>query len=82
MYTFRTSGTCSKAIHLDIQDGVIMSCAFDDGCDGNAQGISKLIVGRTPKEIIPVLRGIQCRNGTSCPDQLAIALEQWTRSDG
>ncbi len=81
MFTYQTHGTCSKAIHLSIEDGIIKSCEFDRGCGGNLQGVSKLITGRRVDEIIPMLKGIQCQNGTSCPDQLASALEQWTREN-
>ncbi len=77
MYTYKTQGTCSKQIFLDIEDGVIRGCAFERGCDGNAQGISKLVRGRRVEEVIDLLKGIQCQNGTSCPDQLALALEKW-----
>ncbi len=74
MYTYKTKGTCSSRIDLDIEDGIIKSCQFHNGCSGNAEGVSKLIVGRRVDEIEVLLAGIQCRNGTSCPDQLSRAL--------
>lgn len=77
MYTYKTQGTCSKAIHLEIKDGVIEHLEFDCGCDGNLIGLSRLIVGQRAEEVLPKLKGIQCRNGTSCPDQLAKALEKY-----
>ena len=77
MYTYKTKGTCSSAIHLDIQNGAIAHCAFERGCNGNAQGLSRLLIGMKVEDAIAKLKGIQCQNGTSCPDQLAKALELW-----
>jgi len=77
MHTYRTRGTCSTDIRFDVEDDVITHCEFTEGCSGNAQGLSKLVVGQNPRDVIGKLRGIQCQNGTSCPDQLARALEQW-----
>lgn len=75
--TYRTSGTCSRVIHIGIENNRITHCAFEQGCDGNAQGICRLVEGLTVDEVIKKLSGIQCRNGTSCPDQLAKALCEW-----
>ena len=77
MYSYRTRGTCSREIRFEVQDGVISKVQFVGGCAGNTQGVSRLAVGRTVEEVIDTLRGIQCRNGTSCPDQLAQALEAY-----
>lgn len=77
MYAYRTKGTCSKRIELEIEDNVIKSCTFSNGCSGNLQGISQLVVGHDVDEVIALLAGIQCQNGTSCPDQLAQALRQY-----
>ena len=74
---YRTKGTCSTKIDLDIDpDHTIRSVLFTGGCNGNLQGISKLVVGRRAEEVIEVLEGTRCgfRN-TSCPDQLAQALK-------
>lgn len=79
MYTYKTRGTCSTAIHLDIQDDVIRSCTFDRGCGGNTQGVGRLVTGMRVEDVIKQLKGIECQNGTSCPDQLATALEAWQR---
>lgn len=75
-YIYNTTGTCSKQILLDVEDGVINSVRFIGGCNGNLQGIAALVKGKRFEEIIPVLEGISC-NGrpTSCPDQLATALK-------
>ena len=74
-YTYRTQGTCSQAIEFEIEDGIVKNVQFYGGCNGNTQGVAKLAVGRKVEEVIELLKGIQCRNGTSCPDQLAHALE-------
>lgn len=75
MKVFRTQGTCAQAIQYDVQDGVVTSCRFLGGCPGNTQGVARLVVGRKIGDVIRLLKGIQCRGGTSCPDQLARALE-------
>ena len=75
MKTYTTQRTCSLAIEYEVADGVQTSCRFIGGCPGNTQGVAKLVVGRKVEEVIALLKGIQCRNGTSCPDQLARALE-------
>ena len=74
MTTYNTNGTCSRAINYEVADGVVTKCEFVGGCPGNTQGVAKLVVGRKVEEVIALLKGIQCRNGTSCPDQLARAL--------
>ena len=76
MTTYKTTGTCSRAINYEVVDGVLTKCEFVGGCPGNTQGVAKLAVGRKVQEVIALLKGIPCRNGTSCPDQLARALEQ------
>ncbi len=80
-YTYRTSGTCSRAIEIETDDeGVIRSVRFQGGCSGNTQGVSRLVEGRKADEVIKTLKGIRCgMRPTSCPDQLARALEQMTK---
>ncbi len=74
-YTFQPRGVCSRQILLDIEDGVIQSCRFIGGCNGNTQGICKLVQGMEVEEVIERLEGLDCNGrGTSCPDQLAKAL--------
>ena len=75
MKTYKTQGTCSQAIEHEVSDGILTACRFVGGCPGNTQGVAKLAVGRKVKDVVELLKGIQCRNGTSCPDQLARALE-------
>ena len=76
MMIYKTSGTCSNSIEIDVEDGVIRSVKFNGGCNGNTQGISALVKGMTCQAAIPRLKGIRCGfRRTSCPDQLASALE-------
>lgn len=71
-------GTCSSAIDFEVENGIVTSCKFIGGCDGNTKGIAKLAVGRSVDEIIELLDGVDCRGrGTSCPDQLAKALKEY-----
>ena len=75
---YKTSGTCSQLIDLEIEGDVIQSVAFTGGCNGNLKGISALVAGMKLDEEISKLKGIQCgHKTTSCPDQLARALEQY-----
>lgn len=75
-FDYRTRGTCSTKIEFEIEDGIITALAYTGGCNGNLQGISKLAVGMPAEEIMEKLRGIRCgMKDTSCPDQLAKALE-------
>ena len=74
---YNPQGVCSKAIDIEVEDGVIKSVEFTGGCNGNTQGISKLVVGMRAEEAIQRLKGIKCGfKNTSCPDQLACALEK------
>ena len=76
MTTYRTRGTCSSAINYEVENGIVTKCQFIGGCPGNTSGVAKLVIGRKVEDVIALLKGIQCQNGTSCPDQLALALEQ------
>ncbi len=77
MFQYKTHGTCSQQILIDVNDDdVIENVQFIGGCTGNTQGVSRLVKGMKVDEVIARLKGIQCRAGTSCPDQLAQALEQ------
>ena len=77
--TYKTKGTCSQLMHVTAEDGVIKSVEIVGGCNGNLQGISRLVVGMDVKEAISKLDGIRCGDKpTSCPDQLAQALKQLT----
>ena len=74
---YKTSGTCSQYIEVGVKDGKVSKCVFYGGCNGNTQGIAKLVNGMSPKDVISRLDGIRCDTKcTSCPDQLCRALEQ------
>lgn len=73
---YKTQGTCSQEIDIEIKDGLIESVTFTGGCNGNLKGIGALVKGMTPEEVIARCKGIRCGlKPTSCPDQLAKALE-------
>ena len=76
-YTYKTQGTCSSQIDLELEDGIIQSVAFTGGCNGNLKGISSLVKGMSAKDAIEKLQGTTCGGKTtSCPDQLARALTE------
>ena len=76
MFTYSTKGTCSRQILFDVDaDNKMHNVRFIGGCGGNLQGIAKLVENRDINEVETLLSGIRCRNNTSCPDQLARALE-------
>lgn len=75
---YTTFGTCSKQINLQIENDIILNIQFIGGCQGNLMGISQLVIGQNIHDVIKKLRGIKCGpKPTSCPDQLAICLEQY-----
>lgn len=77
MYTYKTKGTCSSHIHIELSSDIITHVSFENGCQGNLRGVSRLVEGLTVKEAIEKLRGISCGSKpTSCPDQLSYALEE------
>lgn len=74
---FRPQGVCSRLIKISVDNGVIASVEFSGGCSGNTSGISKLVEGMKVDDVISRLKGTKCGfKNTSCPDQLATALEQ------
>lgn len=77
-YSYTTTGTCSRKITFEIDEqGRLQQVQFLGGCNGNLQGIASLVQGMKIQEVIQKLKGINCGGrGTSCPDQLARALEQ------
>lgn len=77
MYNYMTNGTCSRQIYLNIEDGIVKDVEFVGGCHGNLQGISALVKGMPVEEVKEKLAGIKCGlKKTSCPDQLAKAIEE------
>ncbi len=76
-YTYKTTGTCSKLIDFDLDDGIVSNIVFTSGCNGNLKGISSLCDGMRAEDIICRTEGISCGlKKTSCPDQLAKALKE------
>ncbi|WP_022761244.1 TIGR03905 family TSCPD domain-containing protein [Butyrivibrio sp. AD3002] len=74
---YKTRGTCSTQIDIDVEGGIIKHVAFTNGCNGNLQGVSRLVEGMKAEDAIAKLRGIRCgMKSTSCPDQLSYAIEQ------
>ena len=80
MLHYKTNGTCSTQIDLEIENGVITACAFHNGCRGNTNGLAKMVIGRKADEVKELLRGTPCRGETSCPDQLSKAIEEYERT--
>ena len=80
LINYQTSGTCCKRINLKIENNIIQDVEFLGGCSGNLSGIRKLIIGQNINDVAGKLRGIPCgTKSTSCPDQLAICLEQYIK---
>ncbi len=77
MYSYKTSGTCAREILFDVENDIVKNVRFISGCSGNTQGVAALAEGMNIDDVIARLKGINCGGkGTSCPDQLAKALEQ------
>ena len=75
--TYKTTGTCSRAINFEVEGDIVKNVEFVGGCSGNTQGVSALIEGMNIDEAIRRIEGIRCgMRPTSCPDQLAKALKQ------
>ena len=76
-YVYKTKGTCSTNIELDVENGIVKEIAFWGGCNGNLQGISRLVTGMPVSEVITRLEGVRCgTRSTSCHDQLCRALHE------
>lgn len=82
MFTYKTRGTCSSAIELEIDgNNKITHCRFIQGCKGNTAGLAAMVIGRDADEVRDKLRGIPCRGNTSCPDQLSHAIDEWKQKN-
>ena len=76
-FSYKTNGVCARAIHFEVENGIVKNIRFEGGCNGNTQGISLLADGMKVEEVIEKLEGIKCGfKNTSCPAQLAKALKQ------
>lgn len=81
MFTYFTSGTCSRQIIFEVdEDNKLRGVKFIGGCSGNLQGVAKLVEGKDIDEVAATLAGIKCRNNTSCPDQLSKAIAKYKQS--
>lgn len=74
---FAPKNVCSTQMIVEHENHIITNVTIVNGCRGNTQGVSRLLIGRTLEDAVKVLEGIQCRNGTSCPDQLAKGIKQY-----
>ena len=75
---YKTQGVCASAINFDVEDGKVRNVRFTGGCNGNTQGIAKLVENMKVEDVIDRLSGIKCGfKATSCPDQLAKALKTY-----
>ena len=74
--TYNAKGVCSRVIDFDLVDGVIHNVKFTGGCRGNTQGVAALCEGMEAAEVVKRCKGIVCREGNSCPNQLALAIEE------
>ena len=80
-YTYKTSGTCSREISFEVENGKVKNVQFFGGCNGNLKGIGALVEGMDIDEVIARVEGIHCgMKSTSCPDQLAKALKEATNA--
>ncbi len=76
-YQYRTKGTCSTMIEVELDGNIVKNVKFTGGCNGNLQGVSRLVAGRTVDEVESTLSGIRCGfKPTSCPDQLSKAVRE------
>lgn len=81
-YSYRTKGTCSGQIDFELENGIIKDVVFFGGCNGNLKGISAIVKGKPATEVIDTFKGITCGfKKTSCPDQLAVALQEALESE-
>ena len=82
-YTYKTQGTCSQQIVIDIDGDIITNVSFLGGCNGNLKGIGKIVIGMNIDDVIARLDGLTCGfKPTSCPDQLAKALKKIKENKG
>ncbi len=77
-FQYTTTGVCSRAIDIAVENGIVVHVTYHGGCSGNTQGVAALVTGMPVEEAVRRLRGIKCGpKSTSCPDQLAQALEEY-----
>ena len=81
MIEYSPSGTCSTKVQFELKEGKVYSVSFEGGCKGNLQALGILVEGMDADELVKKLKGLQCgKKGTSCGDQLAAAVEQYSKT--
>ena len=81
-YRYTPQGVCSMQMIFEIDNNIIKKLKMVGGCPGNTIGVSRLVVGKSVDEVIQMLKGIPCGvRGTSCPDQVAQALEEYKKNN-
>ncbi len=81
-YRYKPKGVCSMEMIFDIENNIIKKLVIKGGCPGNTIGVSRLVENKTIDEVIKMLKGIPCGiKGTSCPDQVAKALEEYKENN-
>lgn len=81
--SYTPEGVCSKKMFVSVEDGIITDAEIIGGCSGNTQAVSRLVIGMKVEDAISRLRGIKCGiKGTSCPDQLSVAMNQLLDATG
>lgn len=81
MFTYHTHGTCSRQIYFEVDEqNRLHNVKFIGGCNGNLQGVARLVEGRDMDEVQTLLSGVICRNNTSCPDQLSKAIAAYKQT--
>lgn len=77
MNIYKTHNVCSRSIEFEVENNIITACKFNGGCAGNTQGVCRLAIGQKAEDVVRQLSGIRCgAKKTSCPDQLARAIEE------
>ena len=80
--TYFPKGVCSRKYEIELENGIVKNIAIQGGCDGNLKGIAALVKNRKAEELIPIMKGVTCgMKRTSCPDQIALALEEALREE-
>lgn len=81
-YVYKPQGVCSTQMIINVENNILKDIKINNGCDGNLKGISKLLIGMNIDDIIKKLKGVTCGlKRTSCPDQIATALEKIKNND-
>lgn len=82
-YVYKTEGkVCASEIRFDVVDGLVRNVEFVGGCKGNTTGVGNLVDGMKAEDVVTRLKGVDCHHGNSCPNELALALEQYLQEAG